>query len=167
MNTIRFDVDDAALREAFLRTHLLDALAGLRPEDRPLWGRMTAQQMVEHLVWAFEVSSGRAEVACPVPEEKRARMREFLYHNRPMPHGFMNPALREGLPALRYSGLTEAAASLRAEADRFLEHARAHPDALHTHPVFGPIAAEQWSRAHFKHGGHHLLQFGRIELLPA
>ena len=31
------------------------------------------------------------------------------------------------------------------------------------HPTFGPLAAEEWSRSHFKHVYHHLLQFGLLE----
>jgi len=33
---------------------------------RPGWGKMTAQQMVEHLAWAFELSTGQAHGECPV-----------------------------------------------------------------------------------------------------
>jgi hypothetical protein len=50
--------------------------------------------------------------------------------------------------------------------DRFLEHSRTQPDTRHTHPIFGPIDPEGWSRTHFKHGCHHLLQFGLIEVEP-
>ena len=56
------DVGDAALRERLLRQVLPDALAGLREDARPAWGNMTAQQMVEHLAWVFEVSIGEAGV---------------------------------------------------------------------------------------------------------
>ncbi len=104
-----FDVDDASLRDTFLRTFFFGALDGLRPETPALWGRMTAQQMVEHLVWTFEVSTGRVVLECPYPEDQRERMKPFLYHNRPTPHKFMNPALRDGVPscALPISGRPE------------------------------------------------------------
>jgi oxepin-CoA hydrolase/3-oxo-5,6-dehydrosuberyl-CoA semialdehyde dehydrogenase len=161
--TIPFDVDDPRLRDAFLRDLLLDALAGLRDDAPPRWGRMTAQQMVEHVEWTFDVSSGRATVECTVPEAKRERMKAWLRDNRPSPPDFMNPALAGGLPPLRHAGLAEARAALRAAVDRFLDQARRHPGAIHIHPVFGPISVEEWSRTHFKHGHHHLVQFGLIE----
>jgi len=44
----------------------------------------------------------------------------------------------------------------------FLDQAAATPGAARTHPVFGPIAAEEWARSHFMHCYHHLLQFGLI-----
>jgi oxepin-CoA hydrolase/3-oxo-5,6-dehydrosuberyl-CoA semialdehyde dehydrogenase len=159
-----FDVDDSSLRDTFLRTFFFGALDGLRPETPALWGRMTAQQMVEHLVWTFEVSTGRVVLECPYAEDQRERMKPFLYHNRPTPHEFMNPALRDGLPPLRSPDLSAARTALMTEVDRFLEHARTRPDSRHTHPIFGPISVEDWSRTHFKHGCHHLLQFGLIEV---
>jgi oxepin-CoA hydrolase / 3-oxo-5,6-dehydrosuberyl-CoA semialdehyde dehydrogenase len=163
MTSIPFDVGDPALRERLLRRVLPDALAGLREDARPAWGGMTAQQMVEHLEWVFEVSIGEAPVACAVPEERRARWKAFLFDAAPMPHEFRNPALVAGLPSLRHAGLAEAKASLSRAVDRFLERSRATPDAAYTHPTFGPLTGEEWSRSHFKHVYHHLQQFGLIE----
>jgi oxepin-CoA hydrolase/3-oxo-5,6-dehydrosuberyl-CoA semialdehyde dehydrogenase len=163
VKSIHFDVDDAALRDEFLRTILGEALASLQPQEPPRWGAMAAQEMVEHLLWSVELSTGRAQADCPIPEEQWGRMRTFLYKNAPMPHEFMNPLLTDGLPPLRYPGLPQATAALEAEAKRFLEQAARGSAATHQHPVFGPIGDEEWSRAHFKHGCHHLQQFGLIE----
>src|SRR5204863_7629411 len=44
-----FDVNDAVLREAFLCHGLVATLAGLTEASAARWGRMGAQQMVEHL----------------------------------------------------------------------------------------------------------------------
>jgi len=125
---------------------------------------MTAQQMVEHLAWGFEMSTGHVTVECAVPEARRERMKVFFYDDTPMPHEFRNPALAAGLPPLCHPGLPEAKAALALEVARFLDHCRAAaPSATHTHPVFGPITAEEWARSHFKHAYHHLLQFDLVE----
>jgi oxepin-CoA hydrolase/3-oxo-5,6-dehydrosuberyl-CoA semialdehyde dehydrogenase len=163
MVTIPFDVNDMALRDAFLRERLVTALAPLGESDRPQWGKMTAQQMVEHLVWAFELSTGRAQAECHVQQGERDWIRQFLNDNRPSPHEFMNPALVAGLPPLRWAGVVEARVALGVEVGRFLEQSRTNPDAIRTHPLFGPIGVEQWSRTHFKHCYHHLLQFGLVD----
>ena len=163
---IRFDVNDASLRDTFLKTFFFGALDPLGLEARPRWGSMSAQQMVEHLLWAFEGSTGRVEIACSYPADQLPRLKAFLQHNRPTPQGFRNPALEAGLPALRFPDLRAARAALLVEVDRFLDHARTQPDAIHVHPIFGPIGMEDWSRTHFKHGCHHLLQFGLAELEP-
>lgn len=160
--SVRFDVKDAALRESFLRGEFLDRLAPLAPEAAARWGGMAAQQMVEHLEWVFAISNGRVRVECPVPEAERERVKPFLRSNMPTPRGFENPVLTEGLPPLRHATLDAARAALRVEVDRFISSA-AEPDVPRTHPLFGPLGREDWSRAHYKHAHHHLLQFGLIE----
>jgi oxepin-CoA hydrolase / 3-oxo-5,6-dehydrosuberyl-CoA semialdehyde dehydrogenase len=158
-----FDVNDAAVREAFLCHQLLAALEALTEASAARWGRMTAQQMVEHLLWAFECSTGRVTVECPIPVGERPRLRQFLYHNRPTPREFMNPALTAGLPRLRFADLDAARWALGAELGRFVDHVNDADEALYMHPIFGPLGVEDWARTHYKHGHHHLLQFGLLE----
>src|SRR3990170_886444 len=100
---IPFDVNDPAVRDAFFRRDLWAALAPLRDDTRARWGNMTAAQMVEHLAWVFEVSTGRSSVECGVPEARRERWKKFLYDDTPMPREFRNPALVDGLPQLRHA----------------------------------------------------------------
>lgn len=157
------DVNDREPREEFLRRGAFEALAALRDDMPAEWGRMTARQMVEHLAWSFELSTGRASVVCPVPEVKRERYKAFLRDNQPMPHEILNPALLDGLPALRHASLADAVDALRREVAHYFERAAAEPDARYTHPVFGPLDAEEWSRSHFKHVRHHLLQFRLVD----
>jgi oxepin-CoA hydrolase/3-oxo-5,6-dehydrosuberyl-CoA semialdehyde dehydrogenase len=164
MPTLPFDVNDEDLRDAFLRTGVLAALDALDGAAVPRWGRMTAQEMVEHLVWAFECSTGEVEVACPTPPEELPRLKKFLSSRRLMPREFMNPALRGGLPPSRFATLGEARDALASAVERFRDQWRTHPQDVHIHPVFGPISAEEWSRTHFKHCAHHLQQFGLLEL---
>jgi len=128
---------------------------------------MTPQQMVEHLAWTYGVSIGKQQVDCRIPEEDRARLKRFLYTATATPKGFANPALEEGLPQLKHENLTAARAALEEEIAAFWNQQAKQPATLHVHPLFGPIGVEEWSRTHFKHGCHHLLQFGLIELHAA
>jgi hypothetical protein len=160
--TEAFDVDDAGLRDRVLRNDLPHALAELDAASTPRWGSMSAQEMLEHLLWALELSTGRATVECSLPDAEIARALRFLYSDRPSPREFMNPALADGLPSLRYEDVDEARAALVRELTIFLDMP-ASEDRLLTHPVFGPLDHEQWHRAHYKHARHHLLQFGLID----
>jgi oxepin-CoA hydrolase/3-oxo-5,6-dehydrosuberyl-CoA semialdehyde dehydrogenase len=152
-----YDVNDAVLRDTFLRREFPLAVATLSEASRAEWGRMSAQQMVEHLIWALDLSLGRVTVACYTPEEDLPRYKRFLLSNRPSPREFMNPALTTGLPALRFDSLEAAKAALREALERFLDGSH---DSLHMHPVFGPLSHEEWHRMHYKHFHHHLEQFG-------
>lgn len=164
MMKVRFDVNDAPGRNALLRDVLPGALEPLRADQTPKWGGMAPQQMVEHLLWAFEASTGIIEVPCPTPEERRAQVRPFLSNNRAMPISFENPLLKDGLPALRFPTLSIATAALIEAARTFLRLEESEPEVKRTHPLFGPLNAEGWSRLHFKHVVHHFLQFGLIEV---
>jgi oxepin-CoA hydrolase / 3-oxo-5,6-dehydrosuberyl-CoA semialdehyde dehydrogenase len=159
---IAFDVDNEDLRRVFLSEGLSRAIEGLEDGAQPVWGCMSAQQMVEHLAWSFDLSTGAQQVKCSLTEDQRERMKAFLYHNRPSPHEFMNPALASGLPPLRHAGLPEAKAELHSAIRRFLDQSGLVTDVRYTHPIFGAIDREEWSRTHFKHAFHHLSQFALI-----
>lgn len=161
---IRFDVNNAEGRSALIRAGLGEALASLTRESQPNWGGFTAAQMVEHLLWGFEISTGRLTVAAATSEEWQQKARAFLHDRRPMPRGFENPLLRDGLPPLRFGSLPEAVTSLASEARLFLELSFSDPQSRRIHPVFGACSVEEWSRIHFKHCVHHFLQFSLVEV---
>ncbi len=162
MIIVPFDVNDSALRAAFFDHHLADALTSLADRRPPHWGQMTPRHMVEHLLWSFECSTGEITLPCRTPERLLERVKEFLYDNRPTPRGYKNPLLGAVPPPLRFQSLADALAALDREVIRFIGHFMEEPGAFHVHPIFGPLGAEEWQRAHFKHCYHHLLQFGLI-----
>ena len=162
MMVVPLQVDDAVLRKTFLRTTMHQALAGLTADAQAAWGRMSAQQMIEHLLWSVRGSTGSHAFVVATPEHLLERSKRFLYHDRQTPHDFMNPLLVEGLPPLEYPDLAAAVAALRAEVERFLALSESEPDVVRPHPIFGPLKPEEWERSHFKHVHHHLQQFGVI-----
>jgi oxepin-CoA hydrolase/3-oxo-5,6-dehydrosuberyl-CoA semialdehyde dehydrogenase len=142
---VPFDVNDEALRDEFLRRTLPDAIEPLRESARPAWGRMSAQQMVEHLGWAFDLATGEQQTDCPVPPEQRERMKPFLHTNNHSSREFMNPALAGGLPPLRCSDLDAAKDALDRARRRFLAQPPSALSVKRTHPVFGPLLLrEPW-----------------------
>jgi oxepin-CoA hydrolase/3-oxo-5,6-dehydrosuberyl-CoA semialdehyde dehydrogenase len=163
MNTIRFDVNDSNLREQFFAHHLMEAVAGLQEQTPSLWGNMSPQHMIEHLFWAFQCSTGALNVPCFTPENLLERTKRFLYDSRQTPRHFRNPLLGESPPPFQFRSLADAKTALREELTRFLDQSREQPGAIHVHPIFGPLNAEEWHRSHFKHCYHHLLHFGLID----
>ncbi len=161
---VRFDVNDLEGRNRFLATTLCEALSALPPDGKPAWGGLSAAQMVEHLLSVFELSTGKATSGSSLPEEFQVKARAFLQDNRPMPRGFESPLHKNGVPPLRFESISSAVEALRLESKMFLELSATDPGSLRVHPAFGPCTPEEWSRMHFKHGVHHLLQFGLIEI---
>jgi hypothetical protein len=162
MATIPFDVNDSRLREIFITQHLVDCIAHLDENARPLWGKMTPQHMTEHLVWTFECSTGTLILPCRTPENLLERAKRFLYDNRPTPHDFKNPLIGENLLPFRFHSFEDAKNALLKEITLFVDHFHKQPNDVHVHPVFGPLGVEEWQRSHFKHCYHHLQQFGLI-----
>lgn len=157
-----FDVNDAQVRESFLRDEFPRALGSLRDDFVGQWGRMRPREMVEHLVWSFRLATGRAATRCFVAPEAAARYKQALYSNRPLPRDTPNPALAGGLPPLEFGSLDEARAALALESQRFLEAPPDGDDEARVHPVLGPLGHEEWHRILYKHVYHHLAQFGLI-----
>jgi oxepin-CoA hydrolase/3-oxo-5,6-dehydrosuberyl-CoA semialdehyde dehydrogenase len=163
MVIIPFDVNDDLQRQAFFDHVFITCIAVLAEEAQSLWGRMTAQNMIEHLLWAFECSTGTIEVTCCTPVTLLERTKRFLYDNRPTPREFKNPLLGEGPLPYRYQTFADAKNALQREAVHFVAYFIERPDAVHIHPIFGPLGAAEWQRSHFKHCYHHLVQFALID----
>ena len=166
MIAIVFDVNDVSLRRSFFDRDLMGAISHLNAPTSPIWGNMSAQHMLEHLTWAFRCSTGDIRLNCHTPENLIDPVKKFLYDNRGTPHGFRNPELGENPPPLQYSSLADARMAFARELSHFIDHFHDEPGAIHIHPIFGPLGAEEWQRSHFKHCYHHLLQFGLVEQPP-
>lgn len=162
MEQIPIDVNNLEIRHHFLAYTLMDAIQKLTEQSRPLWGQMTAQQMVEHLIWAFELSTGKSEITNNLPADLLEKRKKFLYINQSTPHEVPNPELERGLPPNRFASLEEAKNKLREELSAFLNFFPGSAGIVYEHPIFGKLSSEEWERAHYKHAYHHLLQFGLI-----
>jgi oxepin-CoA hydrolase/3-oxo-5,6-dehydrosuberyl-CoA semialdehyde dehydrogenase len=163
MIAIPFDVNDSNLRRKFLDGILIDCIDDLPERTVPLWGKMTAHNMIEHLIWTFECSIGAIELPCRTPENLLERVKKFLYDNRPTPQNFKNPLLGDNPLPNRYPSYSEAKKVLLKDVLAFNGQINGHPGAVHIHPVFGPLGVEEWQRSHYKHCYHHLLQFGMLK----
>ena len=161
---LTFDVSRTDVRDRFLRVVVREAVTTLEADIRPAWGRMTPQQMVEHLTWMFDVSVGAAQVPCFVGEEQQKQIRIFLYDEHPSPRNLRNPALAAGLPPLRSPDFAAAIAAMDLARRRYVDLDESSRRVAFAHPVFGPLVHEEWSRFHYKHVFHHLLQFGLIDV---
>ena len=64
---------------------------------------------------------------------------------------------------LRHEELALAIDELLLEWVDFEECYTENPDAKHTHPYYGALNYEQWTRLHSKHFTHHFKQFGLID----
>ena len=147
--------------EKFLRDEMMPLLQTLTPASEAKWGKMNAQQMIEHLAAFFKVSSNRIKFPLVTPEEQLPAYKAFLLSNKQFRENTQAPL--SVLPAepltLRQTDLKEAMEALDQSVTEFYQFFAGDPLLQTTHPVFGPLNYEEWVLLHYKHVSHHARQF--------
>ena len=142
----------------------LSHLDKLSSNAKPIWGKMTSQHMVEHLIEAVKLSNGKIELTeCMNPPEKLPLMKRFLMSTRPLPKNFVNTVIGADLKPLIYQSLEEAIEHLHLELSQIDEYFKNNPGSTPMNPTFGPLNKEEWLQFHRKHFQHHFAQFGLTE----
>ena len=151
-------------KAAFLREGEFTLLEKLSPATAPAWGKMNAQQMVEHVSAFFKVSTEKIKFPLVTPEEHLPRYREFLLSDKPFRENTKAPAdvLPDDPLPLHYPDLPAAIEKLNQEVEHFFKLFQSNGSLRTLHPVFGSLNFEEWVLLHYKHVQHHLRQFGLI-----
>ena len=134
----------------------------LKPDQKPVWGKMSAQHMVEHLILAVKMGNGKLKFECINPPEKLPTLKKFLMSSGPMPKGFVNPIIGSDNLPLDYSSLEEAISKLKEEIEDYYRFFEENPDAKPVNATFGVLNKDEWEHFHKKHFTHHLEQFGLL-----
>lgn len=147
---------------AFINNDLLPLLKNLPQAAKSNWGKMNAQQMVEHLADFFNVSTELLHFDMVTPEEHLPKYKEFLLSDKQFRENTKAPAsvLGENPLPERYSSYADAISGLKTAVENFENYFKLHPGKKTSHPVFGPLNFDEWVLLHYKHITHHLRQFG-------
>jgi hypothetical protein len=138
------------------RATILDRMARITPDRRPVWGRFTAPEMICHLTCALRQSLEELEAGPPAGPFRHPPLNWLIIHVIPWPKGKAKspPEFLTGRPTTWDADL----ATLRTLITRFAERG---PDAAWPpSKVFGRISGRSWGALHYKHLDHHLRQFG-------
>lgn len=146
------------LRNESNRKALIDRLNNLSGVEKPLWGKMTVNQMMSHLVQA-----GEMPFEATLPDKStfasRKLIKPLILYLLPMPKEVKtSPEMNQqenGRPPQDFQTDRKLAIdSFNNLAGLALDHACFH------HPFFGAMNAKQWGVLAYKHVDHHLRQFG-------
>lgn len=140
----------------------LNKLKLLDKDTMPLWGIMNAQQMVEQLIMAVEMSYGKLDVKCYTTKDRIPLVKRFLTGNKPLPKNFDNPALKNIDKNLKFPSLESAINTLHIDLDNYELVFTQNPDLTTIHPTFGILNKNEWDIFHKKHFTHHLSQFNLL-----
>jgi len=156
---LNIDVD----REAFVKHGGLELLRALDPSAKADWGMMTAQHMVEHLIYITENILGEREVQLITPEDKLPKYKAFLMGKLGFMQNFKFPLLPENeLVPLKNESYEKAVSEFAGITDRLFGLLNNEGFETSLHPMYGPLNREQVIMFQFKHMTHHLMQFGLL-----
>ncbi len=146
----------------FISTQLVPLLKNLAPDSKMKWGKMNAQQMVEHVSGFFRVSTNKLHFPLVTPEEHLPKFKEFLRSDKEFRENTKAPVLPEEPLPVQFASFEDAVNDLEKEIADFLHQFKKDPALTTQHPVFGDLNFEEWVLLHYKHVVHHTKQFGLI-----
>jgi hypothetical protein len=144
----------------FLKNDFLPRVNDLPGDAIGKWGKMSGQQMVEHVCDFFKVSTDKIHFKLVTPEEQLPKYREFMMSEKEFRENTVAPMLPPDPFPIRSSSMKEAVAELDAEVKAFFDFFRDDAEKRTLHPAFGPLNFAEWVQLHHKHVRHHLKQFG-------
>ena len=136
---------------------LVRRIQKLQPGSAPLWGRMTATEMLLHMNRIHE------QMLTAPPVKKGTRLKQYigrlfaLYLLPAFPKNVRTPKRNDTKGQIDASAFAEQQQKFIELVQRFPLHQK--PIEL-PHPYFGDLNTKQWGLAGYKHVDHHLRQFG-------
>ena len=130
----------------------------LQADTAPLWGQMTATEMLLHCNTLHEKLMVPSNNAIKKTSIKQYFIRGIVLYLMPgYPKNKKTPKMFE------VKGLIDAS-EFAEQKRRYIEligKIQAHTgDINHHHPYFGQMSKKQWGISAYKHADHHLRQFG-------
>jgi hypothetical protein len=141
------------------RSVFRNVLFALKADAIPLWGKMTPQQMVEHMIRQLEFSNGKRTFKCELPPDIAAANKQiWIYTDAQIPH---NVGLGAPLDPYRFESLQHANEQLMKELVDFDEF-YVDNNIMCDHAAYGPLNYKEWVIWHNKHFTHHFKQFSLV-----
>jgi hypothetical protein len=137
-------------------------LKNLVAEKPPVFGKLSAQHVIEHLIVSLKISTGQHKYTLITPVEKLEGVRKFLFSDKDLPLGARVPFIGEEPPELIYPSIEDSRSALINEILFFFNYYSASEKIEETHPIFGALDKQGWLVLHNKHFKHHFKQFGLI-----
>ena len=144
-----------SLWNAQARQELLDRLERLAPEATPLWGRMSALQMLAHVADWMQMAKGELKAEARNLYLRHPPLKQLAIFWLPFPRGVPTA------PELLVRGPSEWAVERAAVREQVQSFENLDPKALcPDHPAFGRMTPKAWGVLGYRHTDHHFRQFG-------
>jgi hypothetical protein len=147
-------------KKKFLKEEFTKLLSSLKSEAKGKWGKMNAQQMVEHMSGAFRVASGKHIEKSAFTPEITKKSHDFMMSEKPFRENTPNQLLSDEPYPVKNKTMADALAELQAEIDYFFKVYSENPELRVVNPFFGNLNFEEQVQLLHKHTTHHAKQFG-------
>jgi hypothetical protein len=137
------------------RERMLARIARVEPAAQPRWGRMSADQMLAHLVQSLKMTVGEMPTQSKKLPLRWFPLKQLVVYLLPFPKGA--PTATELL-----AGDATSTERSKAELQRLLDvfSKRRGTASWPEHPAFGNLTERAWGVLSYRHFDHHLRQFG-------
>ena len=150
-------------KATFLQHRFVPLLEQLPTDTKAAWGKMTAQQMIEHFADSVRIASGKiVHTEVLTPSEQLERVRQFLESEKPFRENTVNPLMPEVPAPVRNPSKSEAVKELKEELAFFFAVFKKNNLQVTRNPIFGDLNFEQNIQLLYKHAVHHLRQFSLL-----
>ena len=150
-------------KQEFLRSELTKIFSSLAPDKKGKWGKMNAQQMVEHMSYSIRVANGRHSEKPVYSTEITQKGYNFIMTEKPFRENTPNQLLPDEPPAVKHSSMADSIAELQSEIDYFFKIYLDNRGMRTMNPFFGNLNFEEQVQLLHKHATHHAKQFGLAE----
>ncbi|MEM1124132.1 MAG: hypothetical protein AAGJ18_27090 [Bacteroidota bacterium] len=151
----------------FLTTELPAMLRQLEGEQEPNFGLMTAQHMVEHLIYVTKSLSKRQGNPEGEPTKSQLYFRKFIDKGCPFEYRPKEGVTKDNLNPLRSAHIEEAIQGLEKATAQFYALFESNPDHKSYNPMMGEFDLAALELFNYQHGRWHAYQFGLIEEFEA
>lgn len=146
------------IRDHTKKEELVRRLNSLSGDERPVWGKMSLEQMMSHLVQACELP-----FISSVPDRSdllsRTLIKSLVLYVLPMPKEVkVSPEMDQQAKGRPPGGFAADRQKVIEEIDRIASLPIDHQ--CLGHPFFGKMSVKEWGVIVYKHTDHHLKQFG-------
>jgi len=150
-------------KEKFFREEYIPLLKKLTGNEKPKWGKLSPQGMIEHMTDSIGIGWKRIVLPLYTSPENLPKAKAFMLSDKPFKENTPNPYMPDNPPPLRNKDIASAIEELEREIQSFLNFHKQNPGIIVQNPFFGDLNYEEWLHLLHKHAIHHLKQFGLID----
>jgi len=144
----------------FLESEFIKFCKILSAKQLGKWGKMNAQQMIEHFSDSVKIASGKTSFPLQTPSERLEAVQNFVKSDKQFRENTPNNLISDEPPSVRNETIEKAVSELEKEIEDFYALFHHHPDKIVQNPFFGDLNFELWQKLLAKHALHHSKQFG-------